>query len=127
MTAAGFLDQDSDLADGELREWVSSSAVDTTMFQPVTYTPEGTAPILAGFIDVDRGHPLTKITVPAQHVFTSRVMLAFASVAAALNATLHTWALIDDLDGVAEPITDLGVRHREWMDKRGLPMGLDQH
>lgn len=75
----------------------------------------------------DRDHPVAKIAVPAEHVFTSRIMLAFTSVAAGLQATLHTRALMDDMDGVAEPITELGKLHHAWVRERGLPAALDHH
>jgi hypothetical protein len=33
--------------------------------------------------------------------------------------------MVDDLDGVAEPITPLGKQHIGWVRRRGLPFGLD--
>jgi hypothetical protein len=60
-------------------------------------------------------------------VFTSRIMLAFASVAGGLHATVASRALMDDMDGVAEPITELGKLHHAWVRERGLPGALDHH
>ena len=34
---------------------------------------------------------------------------------------------LDDLDGVAEPVTELGKLHHAWVRERGLPLGLDHH
>jgi hypothetical protein len=67
------------------------------------------------------------VTVPAEFVFTSRIMLAFASVAAGLKATVPVRAIMDDLDGVAEPTTELGKLHHAWVRERGLPGALDHH
>jgi predicted unusual protein kinase regulating ubiquinone biosynthesis (AarF/ABC1/UbiB family) len=128
MTQTGFLTAQSSLTDDELRQWVSDMAFESTAPQPVTYTPDATARIIRGFFDVrDRDHPVAKVAVPAEHVFTSRIMLAFASVAAGLHATLHSRALMDDMDGVAEPVTELGRLHHAWVRERGLPGALDDH
>lgn len=128
MTRLGFLTNQTTLSEDELQQWVSDMSYETTMPQPFTYTPDATARIVRGFLDVrDADHPVAKIAVPAEHVFTSRIMLAFASVAAGLEATLHTRALMDDLDGVAEPITELGKLHHAWVRDRGLPGAMDHH
>jgi hypothetical protein len=34
---------------------------------------------------------------------------------------------MDDLDGVAPPITELGKLHHAWVGERGLPGALDDH
>jgi predicted unusual protein kinase regulating ubiquinone biosynthesis (AarF/ABC1/UbiB family) len=123
-----FLDDRSTLTDDELRQWVSDMAYETTTPQPVTYTPDDTARIIRGFFDVrDRSHPVAKIALPGPNAFTARIMLACASVAAGLQATLHVRALMDDMDGVAEPVTELGKLHHAWVRERGLPGGLDHH
>jgi predicted unusual protein kinase regulating ubiquinone biosynthesis (AarF/ABC1/UbiB family) len=128
LAQMGFLTAESTITDDELRQWVSDMAYEYNESQPFTYTADATARIIGGFFDVrDRSHPVAKITVPATHVFTSRIMLAFASVAAGLQATLPTRALMDDMDGVAEPITELGKRHHAWVRDRGLPGALDHH
>ena len=36
-------------------------------------------------------------------------------------------AIMDDMDGVAEPITELGKLHQAWVRERGLPGALDHH
>jgi hypothetical protein len=35
--------------------------------------------------------------------------------------------MLDDMDGVAAPVTDLGRRHIQWVRERGLPFGMDHH
>jgi predicted unusual protein kinase regulating ubiquinone biosynthesis (AarF/ABC1/UbiB family) len=128
LAQMGFLDSGSKLTDDELQQWVSDMSYESTSAQPVTYTPAETARIVHGFFDVrDKDHPVAKITVPAEHVFTSRIMLAFASVAGGLHATVESRALMDDMDGVAEPITELGKLHHAWVRERGLPGALDHH
>ncbi len=124
----GFLAEDSSLTDDELEQWVSDMGRESTMPQPVTYGSEAAARIIRGFFDVrDGSHPVTKISVPATYAFTSRIMLASASVAAGLQATVPVRAIMDDMDGVAEPITELGKLHHAWVRERGLPGALDHH
>lgn len=128
LTQMGFLTERATLTDDELEQWVSEMAFEVTAPQPVTYAPDATERIIRGFFDVrDRDHPVAKIAVPAEHVFTSRIMLASTSIAAGLRATLHTRALVDDMDGVTEPISELGKLHHAWVRERGLPGALDEH
>ena len=48
-------------------------------------------------------------------------------ICATLGATVHVRSMIDDMDGVAEPITPLGKQHDAWVRQRGLPYGLEPH
>lgn len=128
LTRLGILTADSDLTNDELQQWFSYTNYPMTSPQPVTFTPDAVARIVGGFFDArDRHHPVAKINVPAEHVFTSRIVLAFNSVAAGLQATLPIRAIFDDLDGVTEPITELGKLHHAWVRERGLPGALDHH
>ncbi len=128
MTQMGFLDADSPLSAEDLQRWVLDTSPEPTMPQPVTYTPDTTARIISGMVDIrDSDHPLAQLSMPPEHAFTSRISLAFASVAAGLQATLPIRAIMDDLDGVAEPITELGKLHHAWVRERGLPLALDHH
>jgi hypothetical protein len=58
-------------------------------------------------------------------VFTTRINLSVNTICAALHGTVHVRAMVDDLDGVAEPITPLGKQHVAWVRRRGLPFGLE--
>ncbi|WP_445169055.1 ABC1 kinase family protein [Mycolicibacterium sp. Dal123E01] len=128
LTQMGFFGEGSSLTDDDLREWVSDMAYESTTPQPLTYTPDESARVIRGFLNVrDTDHPLTKITVPPECTFTSRIMLAHSSVAAGLTATVYSRAIMDDMDGVAEPITELGKLHHAWVRERGLPGALDHH
>jgi hypothetical protein len=49
------------------------------------------------------------------------------SIFAALEATFHVRGVVDDMDGVAEPISELGKQHVAWVRQRGLPFGTDHH
>ena len=49
------------------------------------------------------------------------------SICAALHATIYMRALIDELDGVAEPVSPRGQQHIAWVRQRGLPFGLEHH
>lgn len=128
LTQLGFLSADSPLSADELHQWVSGMTSEHTAPQPATYTPDTTARVIRGFFDI-RGanHPVAQITLPPEHAFNSRINLAWASVAAGLHATLPVRAILDDIDGVAEPATELGKLHHAWVRERGLPSALDHH
>jgi predicted unusual protein kinase regulating ubiquinone biosynthesis (AarF/ABC1/UbiB family) len=129
MLQAGFLDADSDLTADEMFEWMSEIICETALMpQPVTYTPDTIARVVRGLFDLRSAeHPVARMNAPDDYVFSSRVTLAIGAVVAGLNATLSIRAIYNDLDGVAEPITELGKLHRAWVRQRGLPGGLDHH
>ncbi|MDT5082642.1 MAG: hypothetical protein QOJ80_7279 [Mycobacterium sp.] len=128
MVQLGFLEPDSAVSDDDLRRLLSDLTYEVTMPQPATYTSDGTVRTVRAFFDVrDPHHPVAHMTVPGEHAFTSRVTLAWASVAAGLRATIAARAIMDDMDGVAEPTTELGKLHHAWVRERGLPGALDNH
>lgn len=128
LVELGFLPDQTAITDDELQQWISELAHESIAPQPFTYTPDAAARIMRGCFDVrDRSHPVAKMTVPTEFVFTSRIMLAFASVAAGLRATVPARAIYDDLDGIAEPVTELGRLHHAWVRERGLPGAFDHH
>jgi hypothetical protein len=96
--------------------------------QPATYTPETTARTIRGLFDLrNADHPMARMNSPDDFVFSPRLQLAIFSVCAGLSATVPARAIIDDMDGVAGPITDLGKLHHAWVRERGLPSALDHH
>jgi predicted unusual protein kinase regulating ubiquinone biosynthesis (AarF/ABC1/UbiB family) len=129
MAQAGFLDADPTLtADDVCQWWVELLYEIIAGPQPATYTPESTARIIRSMFDTrDHDHPIARITVPEEHAFGSRVQLNIISICATLGATLPARAIADDIDGVAEPITELGKQHHAWVRERGLPSALDHH
>lgn len=127
MTQLGFLSAGSTLSTDDLLQWFSTTTYETIGPQPATYTPDSTSRTIRGFFDVRRGSPVTQVTLPPEHAFTSRISLAFASVAGGLHATLPIREIMDDLDGIVEPATELGKLHHAWVRERGLPSALDHH
>jgi len=129
MVQACFLDADSDLTADELYQWQSEALYEIVVSpQPATYSPETTRRVLQGYFDV-RGadHPIGRMNTPDDYVFASRATFALNAVAAGLGATLPIRTIMDDMDCVAEPVTELGKRHHAWVRDRGLPSALDHH
>ena len=124
MVQAGFLTAESPLSADELLRQATDTFPEADMPQPVTYSADTTARKLSGMFDV---RPEAQTTVPPEFVFQGRVQLAWSSMAAGFGATLYVRALMDDMDGVAPPVTELGKLHHAWVRERGLPLGLDHH
>jgi hypothetical protein len=129
MIQMGFLTADSDLTAEELYEWHAQVIYETAVMpQPVTFTPEAVRRVIGGLFDLrNPDHPMARMNAPDDFVFVSRVQLAVHSVFAALGVTAHARAMVDDMDGVAEPITELGKKHHAWVLGRGLPSALEHH
>ena len=126
MVESGWLAADSALTADKLQAWWSDMLHEVIVApQPATYTAETTTRNVRALFDVrDMDHPLARMNVPEEFVFAGRVQLAISSVLGTLRATLPVRAIVDDADGVAEPVTGLGVLHRDWLRDRGLPSGL---
>lgn len=128
LTQLGFMTADSALSADDLRQWISGFVYEMNLPQPVTFTSDTVARTIAGSLDVrDVNHPLAQMTVPPDFVFSTRITLAANSVLAGLQARLPIRAIWDDMNGVAEPITELGKLHHAWVRERGLPGALDHH
>lgn len=128
MAQLGFIESDSTLSAEDLRGWLSAATREVSGPQPATYTPSAIGGVINGFFDVgDECNVIARLTLPAEFAFTARITLAFTSVAAGLNATLPIRSIGEDLDGIAEPVTELGKLHHAWVRERGLPLGLDHH
>jgi hypothetical protein len=129
MVQAGFLAADVDLTADELFEWQAEMLYEFIASpQPATYTPATTARTMRGLFDLrDADNPMARMHTPDDFVFVARLMLTLGSVCASLHSRLPLRAIIDDIDGVAEPITELGKLHHAWVRERGLPSALDHH
>lgn len=129
MVQAGFLTADSDLTADELYQWQSEMLYEYIAApQPATFTPETTGRTIRGLFDLrEVDHPIARMNTPDDFVFTARHQLAIFSVCAGLRATMSVRAVFDDIDGVAEPITELGKLHHAWVRDRRLPTGLEHH
>ncbi|PXX06296.1 ABC1 kinase family protein [Mycolicibacterium moriokaense] len=129
LVQMGFVSADSDLTADEVYEWQSQILYESAVApQPVTFTPETTRRTIRGIFDIrDPDHPLARMNTPDDFVFLSRVQLAVGSMYGALRVTAPARAIVDDMDGIAEPITELGKLHHAWVRERGLPSALEHH
>lgn len=128
MIESGFFTTDSALTAEDAYRWYQGIIYEILAPQPVTYTDETSRRAIANLLDVrDADHLMRHITVPPDLVFFSRLNLSMNAIFTALHATFHARAAVDDMDGVAEPITELGRQHVAWVRERGLPFGTDLH
>ena len=128
MIESGFFAAGSVLTADDAYQWYVGIIYEILAPQPVTYTEETSRRAIASFLDVrDADHPMRHITVPPDLVFFSRLNLSMNAIFTALRATFHARAAVDDMDGAAAPITDLGRQHVAWVRQRGLPFGMDDH
>jgi predicted unusual protein kinase regulating ubiquinone biosynthesis (AarF/ABC1/UbiB family) len=126
MVAVGFFDHDSSITTKEARQWYADISRELLVAQPVTFESASVRRAVAAFIDVrDADHVVRRMSVPEDLVVTTRINLNVNAICTALNATIYLRALVDDLDGVAEPVTILGKQHADWVRERGLPFGCD--
>ncbi|MFB1295554.1 ABC1 kinase family protein [Mycobacterium sp. pW049] len=128
MAQLGFIEPGSSLDAEDLRPWLSTATREISGPQPATYTSDAFGSVISGFFAVhDDRNVISQLTLSAEFAFTSRITMAFTAVAVGLNATLPIRAIGEDIDGVAEPVTELGKLHHAWVRERGLPLGLDHH
>ncbi|ORB84869.1 ABC transporter [Mycobacterium kansasii] len=129
MAKAGFLGADSDLSAEELYQWQSPMWHEMIAApQPATFTSESIARTVRGYFGLrDIRHPINRIKAPEDFAFVPRLQLAIFTLCAGLCATMPVRAIYDDMDGVAEPKTELGKLHHAWVRERGLPGALDHH
>lgn len=127
MIRMGLLAADSSLSQDGLRLIVSELIYEVIAPQPVTFTPESMGRRLRGFFGDRESQPVTQLSATREFVFLPRIGIAFHHIAAGLRATVPARAIVDDLEGVAEPTTELGRQHHAWRRERGLPCGLDHH
>jgi predicted unusual protein kinase regulating ubiquinone biosynthesis (AarF/ABC1/UbiB family) len=128
MVEIGFFTSDSTVTTEEACQWYAELVYEVLAPQPVTYTQDISQRALRALIDVrSADHPVRRMSVPEDLALTSRINLSVTSICAALGATLHVRSALDDIDGVADPVTPLGKLHDAWVRQRGLPYGLDRH
>jgi predicted unusual protein kinase regulating ubiquinone biosynthesis (AarF/ABC1/UbiB family) len=128
MVEVGFFDDDSTITTEEAHHWYAEISRELLVAQPVTFEAGSARRAVAAFLDVrDPDHVVRRMSVPEDLVLTTRINLSVNAICAALHATVHLRALVDDMDGVAEPITALGKQHVAWVRQRGLPFGQERH
>jgi predicted unusual protein kinase regulating ubiquinone biosynthesis (AarF/ABC1/UbiB family) len=126
LVAIGFFTIDSTITTEEAYQWYAQILHEVLAPQPVTYLPDTAQRAIGALIDVrSADHVVRRMAVPEDLVFTTRINLSVNAICAALRGTVYIRALVDDLDGAAEPITSLGKQHVAWARERGLPFGLD--
>ncbi len=109
MVESGFLTADSTLTAEETFQWYAGIIHEILGPQPATYTEEASARAIEYLIDVrSADHPMRRMSVPPDFVFFSRLNLSMNAIFTALHATYHARAMLDDMDGIAEPVSDLG-------------------
>lgn len=127
MAESGFFPDGSTLSPDDVHEWYSTLMYELLRPQPVTYSQEAAERTVRSMIDVRAtDHPVRRMSVPPDFVFLSRLNLSMNAIFTALGATFHARASLDDMDGVIEPVSDLGKQHVAWVRRRGLPFGMDR-
>jgi predicted unusual protein kinase regulating ubiquinone biosynthesis (AarF/ABC1/UbiB family) len=128
MSESGFFAADSTLTPDETYQWWEGIIYELLAPQPATYTEQSSERAIEFLLDVRSGdHALRRMSVPADFVFFSRLNLSMNAIFTALHATFQARALLDDMDGVTAPVTELGRQHVAWVRDRGLPFGMDSH
>jgi predicted unusual protein kinase regulating ubiquinone biosynthesis (AarF/ABC1/UbiB family) len=128
MAEAGFLADDSTLTAQEAYQWWAAVMHELLVDQPSTYSRESSERAVRALLDMrSSDHAVRHMSVPPDFVFFARLNLSMNAIFVALGATLYARSLLDDMDGVAEPVTDLGKQHVAWVRERGLPFGTDDH
>ena len=128
MLESGFVTTDSTLGTDEVYRWWAEQLYEVLAPQPVTYTHEAAARAIRGLIDLrSPAAAVRSMSVPDDFVFMSRIDMGVNMICATLAATVDVRAIVNDMDGVAEPITPLGKQHVAWVRRRGLPFGLEPH
>jgi predicted unusual protein kinase regulating ubiquinone biosynthesis (AarF/ABC1/UbiB family) len=127
MIQMGALSRESPLSDTNLRQLVDDMIDHANQPQPMTFTPDNLGINVRTMFGDQDFVPASYLAVTREFVFMPRIAVAFSHIAAGLTATVHVRSILDDLDGVAEPTTELGKQHHAWRQVRGLPCGLDHH
>ncbi|MGB7143828.1 ABC1 kinase family protein [Mycobacterium sp.] len=128
MIDLGYLANDFTLTPHEAYQWVAEVLYEALVPQPVTYTRDTSQRAVHALLDIRaQDHPLRRISFPDDLLFFSRINLGINMICATLRASVHICSIMDDMDGVAEPITPLGKLHDAWVRDRGLPYGLEPH
>ena len=128
MEELGYFATGATLSADEAYQWMAELAYETLAPQPVTVGHDSLERAIRALVDLrSPDHPVRRVSAPDDLVFFPRMSLSMSSMLAALEATVYARSIVDDMDGVAEPITPLGKLHNEWVRQRGLPYGLESH
>ena len=128
MVESGYFACDSTITAEQSYQWWAELLYEWLAPQPATYTVGAAQRAIHNLIDVRLPeHPGRRMSVPEGFALFPRVTLGLAAICTMLGATIYARSIVDEMDGVAEPITPLGKQHIAWVRKRGLPFGLEDH
>jgi predicted unusual protein kinase regulating ubiquinone biosynthesis (AarF/ABC1/UbiB family) len=128
MIESGFFTKNSTLTADQTYQWWQGIIHELLSAQPATYTEQASERAIQFLLDVRAAdHPLRRMSVPPDFVFFSRLNLSMNAIFTALRASFYARSMLDDMDGVAEPDTELGRQHVAWVRQRGLPFGMGRH
>jgi predicted unusual protein kinase regulating ubiquinone biosynthesis (AarF/ABC1/UbiB family) len=128
MIESGFFTEDSTLTADQTYQWWQGIIHELLSAQPATYTEQASERAIQFLLDVRAAdHPLRRMSVPPDFVFFSRLNLSMNAIFTALRASFYARSMLDDMDGVAEPDTELGRQHVAWVRQRSLPFGMGRH
>ncbi|MFC9980615.1 ABC1 kinase family protein [Gordonia sp. NPDC127522] len=123
----GFIGRDSDLTVDDVFGWWSMMSATVRADQPHTFESADVSEVVRSFFDADgTGATTRKMTIPSDYVMLARINLGINAIFSELGATIDTREMTDVLDGVPRaPTTEAGRQHSAWIERRGLPRGLD--
>jgi predicted unusual protein kinase regulating ubiquinone biosynthesis (AarF/ABC1/UbiB family) len=128
MAELGYFAGGSTLSADEAYQWMAEMLYEVLAPQPVTFTQDTSRRAIHALIDLrSPDHPIRRLSAPDDLVFFTRVNLILNPIYAMLGATVHIRSIMDDMDGVCDPITPLGKQHHAWVRQRRLPCGLEPH
>ncbi|PXX06283.1 ABC1 kinase family protein [Mycolicibacterium moriokaense] len=128
MVETGYFPSESTLTADEAYQVIAELAYEWIAPQPVTYTHDTMRRAIHAMLDIrSPDHPVRRMSLPDDFVFLPRANLMMNPILANLGATIYARSIMDDQDGIAEPITALGKQHIAWVRQRGLPYGLQSH
>lgn len=128
MAELGYFAGGSNLSADEAYQWMAELLYEVLAPQPVTAGHDSPQRAIRALIDLrSPDHPVRRMSAPDDLVLFPRMSIVMSSIFAALEATVYARSIVDDMDGVAEPMTPLGKQHDAWVRRRGLPYGLEPH
>ena len=124
MYRLGLVSEDSSVTATDAHGWWQEYLKAFTAPQPYTYGALDGATLVRELVNKPDS-VAGQLDLPRDMVFLTRIDLGLDATLAQLRATLPVRAVVDELDGVGEPATELGRQHVAWARNRGLPFGME--
>jgi predicted unusual protein kinase regulating ubiquinone biosynthesis (AarF/ABC1/UbiB family) len=124
LVALGYLPPEHDGPSAEeLLDYLRALVGPVTVPQPFTFGPEGVAEVSNA--KLDRRSPGRQFDLPRDVVFLERTDTGTMAILGQLRATADWRAILDELDGLGPPATDLGRAERAYLAEivRSPPLG----